>query len=88
VTSTPALKGHQRKNLVVKQVRRPVVILVDDVPSDKETETTDGSGNGETSEESTTDAEESSSTDAGEVLANLKKKFSKKPQPKGSPFAV
>ena len=49
----------------------------------QETET-DGSGKEESSEESTTEEEESSSTDAGEVLANLKKKFSKKPQPKGT----
>ena len=38
----------------------------------------------ESSEESSSEEESSSSTDAGEVLANLKQKFSKKPQRKST----
>jgi len=80
----PAWKDHQKKNLVVKQVSVLEFVLSEgECCSNQETET-DGSGKEESSEESTTEEEESSSTDAGEVLANLKKKFSKKPQPKGT----
>ena len=46
------------------------------------------SGSGESTEEESSEEssseEESSSTDAGEVLANLKQKFSKKPQRKST----